>query len=88
MRFCGYATVTTAASYLLYVTFELPMSYVESLLLPRRLDLHANGNLSKSANGKCIEDNFLKENGAVNDNKLKPPMWYQQKSSTAAVTKL
>lgn len=36
MRICGYIVITFFAAYILYITFELPLTYVESLFLPNR----------------------------------------------------
>ncbi|KAG8173932.1 hypothetical protein JTE90_006022 [Oedothorax gibbosus] len=36
MRICSYTVLTFFAAYILYVTFELPLNYVESLFLPSR----------------------------------------------------
>ncbi|GIX93688.1 NRF domain-containing protein [Caerostris darwini] len=36
MRICGYSVITFFAAYVLYITFELPLTYIESLFLPSR----------------------------------------------------
>ncbi|CAL1268279.1 unnamed protein product [Larinioides sclopetarius] len=45
MRICGYTVLTFFSAYVLYITFELPLTYMESLFLPSRPsteDLHNN----------------------------------------------
>ncbi|GBN72807.1 hypothetical protein AVEN_139139-1, partial [Araneus ventricosus] len=36
MRICGYTVLTFFSAYVLYITFELPLTYMESMFLPSR----------------------------------------------------
>ncbi|GFW60407.1 uncharacterized protein TNCV_942741 [Trichonephila clavipes] len=64
MRISGYTLVTFFAAYVLYVTFESPLTYIESFFLPSR---PANENLQNN-----IKQNVNIE-GIVPTNEIIPP---------------
>lgn len=79
LRFCGYSALTFAGAYVLYITFELPLVFIESFFLPTRSEPNVQNNAGVQANGKRADVISVKYNDVLPSNIMKST-WNDQKS--------
>lgn len=73
--------LTFAAAYILYITFELPLVFIESLFLPTRPNSNIQNNTNVHANGIRTDVITVKYNDVLTPNMLKST-WNEPKSSS------
>lgn len=72
--------LTFAAAYILYITFELPLVFIESLFLPTRPS-NIQNNANVHVNGVRTDVITVKYNDVLTPNMLKST-WNEPKSSS------